>query len=249
MYTLSQKLKINQFKQRLKVFALIWILILSLAPVAVTATDPDTGGSSNTSTNADSKTGPFKSEPVTQSSNTSVNTGGSDTVSKDSGQNTLASIFSTDVWSGTNLQSGLAIAKPFVRVIMVIAVGVVCIISYMFFMTTALDLAYITVPMVRPLLMKGKEKSEMGGGNGGGLKTISDAAVEAVNGRSGGGGLGGGGDRGTGSCLVTYISSRTGEFVAFILFIMMFFTGVLGKIVVVLFNLLYSILEGIMSIA
>lgn len=158
----------------------------------------------------------------------------------------LTNMFSPEIWQGANIGRGTEFAAPFVRVIMVLAVAIVTVVCFLFFFVTALDLAYITVPIMRPLLMKGKEGMQDKGGAK--FICISDSAIEAVNGgRSGG--MGGGGDRGVGSCLTKYISSRTVEFTAFIVFCMLFFTGMLGKVVLAIFNIMYSIINAIMGIA
>lgn len=158
----------------------------------------------------------------------------------------LTNMFSPEIWQGANIGRGTEFAAPFVRVIMVLAVAIVTVVCFLFFFVTALDLAYITVPIMRPLLMKGKEGMQDKGGAK--FICISDSAIEAVNGgRSGG--MGGGGDRGVGSCLTKYISSRTIEFTAFIVFCMLFFTGMLGKVVLAIFNIMYSIINAIMGIA
>lgn len=164
----------------------------------------------------------------------------------DAMKNNLANIFSPDIWSGTNIAAGTQFAAPFVKVTMIFAVAIVTIIAFLFFGVTALDLAYITVPIVRPLLMKGKDSMQDKGASK--FCCISDSAIEAVNGAKSGG-MGGGGDRGVGSCLTKYISSRTVEFTAFVVFCMLFFTGMLGNIVVAIFNIMYSIIQAVMNIA
>ena len=163
---------------------------------------------------------------------------------EDNAKGTLITMFGTDVWKGTNITAGVNMAKPAVKVIMTFAIAVVVIICFLFFFVTALDLAYITVPIVRPLLSKGKESMDTK--SGGKFVCISDSAVAAVEGKGSGGMEG---DRGVGSALLKYISSRTVEFVAFVLFVIFFFTGILGDIVVMLFNLLYSIIDAVLNIA
>ncbi len=241
MYTISHRLNKKNFKQRLLIISALWLLLGNFLVVSVYADGPDNQPQAG-----------FDTSPVIGEGLGGGSEGGiaDDDTSQEDGANTLASIFSTDVWSGTKLQSGLAIARPFIKIIMVLSVAIVALIGYLFIATTALDLTYITVPISRPLLMRGKEKHSMGRDGGSGMvRTISDAAVDAVEGRGGKGGMSGGGDRGVSSCLMTYISSRTTEFVVFVLFIMFFFTGILGKIVVVLYNLMFSILEGLLSLA
>ena len=158
----------------------------------------------------------------------------------------LKNMFSPEIWSGANIGVGTQFAAPFVRIIMILAVAIVTIVCFMFFFVTALDLTYITVPIARPLLVKSKEGLQ--GKGGAQFICISDSAVEAVNGGRNGG-MGGGGDRGVGSCLVKYISSRTVEFAAFIIFCMLFFTGMLGDLVMVVFNIMYTIISALTNLA
>lgn len=170
----------------------------------------------------------------------------SDTTEKGAMKDNLTQIMSPSIWSGEQVATGSQLAGPFVRVIMILATAIVTIVCFMFFFVTALDLAYITVPIMRPLLMKGKEG--MAEKSGAKFVCISDSAIEAVNGGSTGG-LGGGGDRSVGSCLTKYISSRTVEFTAFVVFCMLFFTGMLSKIVVAIFNIMFGIINAIIGIA
>lgn len=239
---MSKKLNFTSFKKRITLVTFVLLLFACIPPVPVYAGNNNNDNDNNNNNNSVvTQAAGFDQNDIDHLKDTNIEPDTSKV-----GSESLSSIFSTNVWSGTKLQSGLAIAKPFVKIIMTLSVAIVCIIAYLFFGTTALDLAYITVPAIRPLLMKQKENSMGGGGSG--LKVISDVAVDAVEGRGSKGGMGGGGDRGTGSCLMTYISSRTVEFIVFVIFVMMFFTGILGNLVNVIFNLFYSLLEGILSL-
>lgn len=194
------------------------------------------------------------SEAVVKDGN--INTGDADADSATNGGKMITdsaeagklftSMFGSEVWSSANLQAGIGFASPIVSLIMVLSIAITVIICYAFFGVTVLDLAYITVPPCRSLLMRGKEKHDMGASKG--FCCISDAAVSAVNGDNGGGGLGGSGDRGTGSCLAKYVSSRTVEFTIFVLFVILFFTGMIGKLVLVIYKLMLPIFGALLNL-
>ena len=215
------------------------LAVMMLIAFSVCAVPTYAGGLTNNGTSGVNTQEGQKTEDVSASNISSSAT-------KGDMANNLQNMFSPEIWSGGNIGVGTQFAAPFVRIIMILAVAIVTIVCFLFFFVTALDLAYITVPILRPLLVKSKEG--MQGKGGAQFICISDSAVEAVNGGRNGG-MGGGGDRGVGSCLVKYISSRTVEFTAFIVFCMLFFTGMLGKLVMVIFNIMYSIINALIGLS
>lgn len=163
----------------------------------------------------------------------------------------LSRMFEHDLSDGRGIDAGVNMSKPFVYIIQVLSIFIVIVVAYLFVGVTTLDLAYIIVPPIRGLLMKRKESSGTQQG-GSGFMCISDSCLAAVDGTGGPqdglGGMGRGnssGDRGVGSCLVRYVTSRTKEFMVFILFVMLFLTGMLGRITIVIFRMFSGLFQGL----
>jgi len=165
--------------------------------------------------------------------------------------NFIGNYFGSDIFSNMNLTAGYQIAQPFAIMILTLTLALVIIIIYAFFGQTAVDLAYLTLPFTRSFFNDKAESQGHGnrvGGGGGGhsLFSISESAQAALGGGSSGG-LNGGGERGVGSCILKYIGLRTGEFVSFVLFIVLVFTGLIGRVIIVIFHLFLSLLNGFLS--
>lgn len=175
---------------------------------------------------------------------------------KDNIETNLSNMFSRDMYKGDSVGAGIKLAQPFVYIIHVFSIFIIIVVSYLFIGVTGLDLAYIIVPPIRGLLMKRRENSgghnRSTGGFGADFMCISDSCVAAVHGSGGttGGTLGGtgggiGNDRGVGSSLIRYVGDRTKEFVVFMLFVLFFLTGMIGRLTVMLFRLFTSLFEGL----
>lgn len=166
-------------------------------------------------------------------------------------KDTLMSIVNSEAFNEVEINDGIRMAAPFVIIVMTITAALVAVILRFFFAQTAMDLAYITLPMSRSFLMA---KSESGGGaqggKGKGSVSISESAIDAVGGGgSSGGGMGGGSgrDRSVGGAIGKYAADRSLEFSVFIIFLMLIFTGILGNVVSLLFSVFYSVLQGFLN--
>lgn len=166
----------------------------------------------------------------------------------------IGNYFGSDIFSNANLGAGYQIATPFAGLILTLTLALVVILMYAFFGQTAIDLMYLTVPATRSFFNNRKEQSGGFGASSssnkkGSFFQISDSAVEAVGGGSSGGGLSGSSERGVGSSLLKYFSLRTAEMITFVLFIIFVFTGMIGKVIIVIFRLFMSLFEGFLNMA
>ncbi len=165
--------------------------------------------------------------------------------------NFITYLFTKDLYNNNRaLSTGRGLAQPVVYILYIIIVFVFVVVAYAFCAVTTLDLAYIFIPPLRPLLLKSKKKKEGfggDGGNGGKLAVISDACLE-VCGQGGGNKMGGSGDSATSGRILSYAKIRSKEFAVFICFALLILTGMLGRLVMIVFNLCASALQAILNL-
>lgn len=171
-------------------------------------------------------------------------------------ENFITNYFGSSIFEDTNLSAGYSMAKPFASMSLILTLAIVIVILYAFSWQTAIDLLYLTIPSTRSFF---NDKKEAAGGFGGtgnnkskkGFLVISDSALEAVGGGSSGmgGGIGGGREREVGSSLLKYVGLRTTEMITFVLFIIFIFTGMISKLMIVIFRFFMSLFDGLLNLA
>lgn len=227
-----------------KVFTLVMVLLLSLmCTSSVFATNVE-GGVSNPNTTENKLDGSGLAKDEATNNNIS---------------DTIQNIFLNDAFNnGNDIATGLAMAAPFARLSRIIAVGVLAVASYWFVSQTSVDVFAIVVPMCRGFLVGRTEQhgaasggfGMAGAGNKGKFLCLSESAMEALGysgSGSSGGGLGGERESSIKMCIAKYAGLRTLEFSVLVLFVVVFFTPVLGYVVGVLGELIRMFLIGFVT--